>query len=252
MEAAERLAAERDDAEDALKRALDDAGASPMRALHDGLDRIAELHDDVRIEGTLVVAGSTSGAVASFTRGDVVLGAGSCGLRVDLADWGVPARLPSHVAWNDESDVLTINAMPIELPLGTLVIAAIDALAASDGLRDGSAWVASRGGCAALASWVASEPVIASACGASCVTSVCEDVAGQALEWLRAAAAPIDAVRSGIALTGLVRGEDENGDLAVDALASEGLAGVWTDEDGTPAIDAVSASFGGERVAPLR
>ncbi|WP_236520214.1 hypothetical protein [Sandaracinus amylolyticus] len=233
----------------ATRLALD--GASLAGGARVVLEEIVALHRGLVVDGVLFVAGSMDGPVASFTRGEVRLGEADADLvMIDLREVGVAARAAAAVRWNEGSDVLQLESMRIELPVATLLVSGIEALARARGLESAGALIASHGGCDVLQAWIAEQDDLATACGADCATAACDAVGGAVMALARGATAPLDALSARVVLAGPLSTEDADGNLSVDALRAETLSGSWRSADGLSG-EAVDATFGGARISPL-
>lgn len=248
--AALRTARASGDAESQLSLLLEAEAAHPTGALHALVEELVVLHGAIGVRGLLFVAGSTAGPVASFTRGDVELSGGAEPLVVDLRALGVTARAPMAVRWNDAADELVVDAMRIELPIGRTMLAALEALAVERGAEGVAALAAEAAGCGALATWVADQAEVAPACDEACTLSVCRAALQSELDVITSAASALDLLRARVVLSGSLATDDGDGNLTVDALRADALAGEWRSADGS-AGETVAATFGGDRTSPL-
>ncbi|WP_157069523.1 hypothetical protein [Sandaracinus amylolyticus] len=225
--------------------------ASLVGGLQLVLDEVVTLHDALVVDGVLFVAGSMDGPVASFTRGEVRLGdADAEPVMIDLREVGITARAPASVRWTAETDVLQLESMRIELPIATLLLAGIDALARARGVESAGGLIASRGGCDVLQAWIAEQDEIGAACSAECATAACDAVGAAVMTLARGATEPLDALRARVVLSGPLTSEDADGNLTVDALRAAALSGAWRSADGLTG-EPIDATFGGARISPL-
>ena len=146
---------------------------------------------------------------------------------------GIEARRPATVRWVLAEDALHVDALEIALPLGTLVDRALAGLARARGAESTLALLAQEGGCAELEALVEARPEVRHACDSACVESACHAALDAVLSGTLEAAPALDAVRSTVALTGVLACDDGDGDLVVDAMRAIALSGAWTSADGT-------------------
>lgn len=234
-----------------LRGLLETQSAGPARATLALLESIAPSLDRITIGGTLAIGSDTSGStLGSFVRERVSL-SGPGGEAIEIPMRFLPidlARRPVLVRWTAGSDSLEMDELRVVLPLGELIVGAIDGLARARGAADPAALVMLGSGCGALDAVIESRPSLRDACDATCVLEICGKAAQAAFAPIEEAASALDAERRDVVLAGMLACEDTSGDLRVDAMLATGLAGAWRSVDGASS-EPVSARFGATRIA---
>lgn len=247
--AADALLLERTVAVGSLTTQLDAAGVGPSVAVvalagrvNDRLTRIAiggPLAIDTELAVSWMPASIAAGAIGDPDSPPLILDPASI----------VAQLAPSiELAWQPETDVLDVPSLTLTLPLGTLILATLEAEAAATGASDPSALLVDGAGCDVLASWIAEDPTLAPVCDASCAEASCTRALGTVMDAIDAALLSADAARSAISLTGTVTARDINGDLTVDLLTGTGLTGEWS--DALAPGDPIGGEITGARVLP--
>jgi hypothetical protein len=156
--------------------------------------------------------------------------------------------------YDDLRAQVDVTALGISLPLGTYGRALIDANAQVD-----PKWYVTRlagpAGCAALSSWLASEPALqeggAPLCDGACASQVCETVLGDLVSSVQTEFLRLDVEHPAINLGGAISAHNRLGDerstsaepvFKVDDLGPSTLKGNWGKAMGASEDDAVSAS----------
>ncbi len=180
-----------------------------------------------RIEGTLVVA--TAGATVVTERLIVSDAAdGEVGIVPATLDPGMGVPRSIALMPDGTRDSVRVASLRLDAPLGAMLLAWLDAVAASDGLAGAGDLFAPA--CGTLAAFVAGVPA-ASGCDAACVETACEAITAAAMLDLAAAAAALDVTAGALTVSGSLAATDADGDVRVDTLSGP-LTGSYDDGAG--------------------
>ncbi len=244
--AADDLAAQRDELDPSLALRFETEGVGPSVAV-DSLAALVEARAEVvALTGTLAVAD----AVPAWTMSAVSTIAGdpdAARLAVDLGALGVEPTADLGATWLLEEDAMQLDELRVGLPLGSVGLGVLAALADERRVDGTAGLMLASAGCGVFQAWAAEQPVIAGACDDACVLMACKDALERAAAPVEAALMSLDAERSVVTVAGRVELTDTEGDRRVDSLLGESLGGLWSPPDGTGG-DAIEASLSGARM----
>jgi hypothetical protein len=240
--------------ESALQRGLSAASQGPSIAADALLDEAQVRLAAISIDGRLSLAVTREGTVAaSFVRRSVLVGPASDErTTADLSARGVEAHTPVAARWIASDDALVLEALPIELPLGRLLLATLDGLARARAAHGPAELMLEEIGCAPLSDWVEERPDVASACRPECVLEACKRAARVTLEMIEGGASALDDARTRLLLAGTLASDDADGDLTVDAMGGVDLAGRWSSADSAVPAEALTPTLAASRVTTMR
>ncbi|MFW5875618.1 MAG: hypothetical protein ACOCXM_02660 [Myxococcota bacterium] len=220
---------------DDLALALDaaEADVGPHVTVDDLVELFGTLLADTVVEGPLSVDTSIA-PIGSWTPESITVGSGSNArvLGAEAVDAGVAADIELGV--QATSDTLQIATLSVTLPLGSLVEATLEDLAAAQSADTLAEMLRTPIGCDVFEAWAADDPTVASYCDADCAEEpccqrACKRAAEDLTSTLFGATAGLDTAHPTLAFDTPVDGtlEETTGDLEVDALAFEPLTGAW-------------------------
>lgn len=226
------------------------AGADPAEGLRRFFARLLELLRRVRVTGPLMLTYDGARTDGSWDAEQVSIGS--------AGDPDAPPPLPLApmmagldlapvlgVVWEPDTDTLDVEALSLTVPLGALVVAAMESALADATSSPGGA-LRDAAGCGVLARWVASSS-IAPVCDAACVDAACVEALAPIFEAAEAAVLGADGLET-LTIRGAVDAFDDDGDLTVDRLDGD-LVGLWSGSGAVPVVE-VSGAFAGTRARP--
>jgi hypothetical protein len=236
--AAAALESERDmtDVDAELGRRLADASAGPTLSVSELAAMLEANAARMQVRGRMTVM---LGRITpeGFWATDLAIGpVGETepGLVLDLTTVRAAAG-PVNVTALPDEDTLLLGTLGVELPLGRVGVAAIEALAARAGLEGGGAreLLHARSGCGVLDEWAADRPTLRAACGEGCTGAACESLLSAVADAIEDGLEQLDTERSGIVLSGRADLSDDDADLETDRMSAPELSGHWTGEGST-------------------
>ncbi len=162
-----------------------------------------------------------------------------------LRSLSYPAMLPTlqiDAQYDDARAVIAVDTIQIQLPLGSYADHLLDAIDAAEpeGLLG---LLASESGCAQLVTWAESQPKIADACAADCVSAACDAATGVLLSNARMKLSTLDADHPSIGVRGELLVSDTDNDSIVDELGTAAFVGSWGKAPKAAQPDLVDADF---------
>jgi len=233
-----------------LESQLDAAGVGPIIAVGELAMLLERRMERIGLVGALTVDTSSPDSILSWSMSRVsTRSAGdpdSARLDVDLAALGFVPMAAVEGTLLLEEDAFDVSRFWVTLPLGTLGIGALSALADESRVDGTAGLMLSSGGCSTLESFAAAQPLIDDACGASCVAQACKGALESLVMPMRDALDALDPARAVITMSGRLELVDEAADRRVDAMSGD-LSGEWRSRDGSDA-DPVEAALSGARM----
>jgi hypothetical protein len=219
-------------------------GSTPTTVLVHWVDAARISMGHARFDATLALA--SPGATLVTDRVTVADAAdGTIVLVPSALDPTMGLARPVTVSADGSHDVVHFERLPLDAPLGAMLLAWLDAVATSDGLAGTGDLLAPA--CGTLRDFV-SETAAASACDADCVDAACATIVAAQLDDLVTVAAALDVTAGGLTVSGALAATDADGDVRVDALSGT-VTGAYL--DGTSAtLGPVSGSIVVTRAAP--
>lgn len=230
-------------------------GAGPRSAVEDVAAMLARRMDVATVGGALSlgVVGSAMPSGATWTDSSLLFGNGDPDARripMDLAALHVDPRARVMVGAVGGPDRRSLDSLTLSLPLGTLTLGVLDAVAReSDGIGLADLLMA-RGGCDALDRFVAEEPAMLGLCDSTCATSSCKQALEGVATSVSTALLLLDTQRSTLSLSGTLTLADSDADARAETLSSSDLAGAWSSDDGSSS-DSLSATASASEIPPL-
>lgn len=230
--------------DDSLEARLDAASVGPSNAI-----RLLVMRLDARF-GRVAVSGPFAITASSGTWSAAEISIGAIGdpdsppLALDATEIRAPITTNIALEWREAEDTVAVAPLSMSLPVGALVDATLAAEARAMALADASDLLLEGAGCEVLAAWIAESPTLAT-CDADCAQAACARALDSLLESITAATMAADEARHMIEVSGDVSAADHDGDLLVDALLGEMLAGRWTGslgDGGDPLTGALRAT----------
>lgn len=242
------IAAERASAflDDSLETRLIAAGVGPSQAVDALATEMAERLATITVEGRVRFS-ETDPRFAVDTVYGVASDAFLANLVVPAASF--PAALAGRLTFTPmpAEDVLVLDELGTDLPLGSFARGAIFALTAEIGSAEVATLFYGEGGCSEMLAWAAEVPVISAACDDTCITTMCEETLAGVAAAVDVEVGNLDLERSDLSLAGTLDATDDSGDLRIDSFSSDALAGRYSNSDGTD-YDEVTASVTGASV----
>jgi len=233
------------DLDAALDLRLADAGTSPSASAAVLATTLGERTERLAISGALSVAD----AVPVWTMSAVSAHASapsSPRLSLDLSALGIEPDAAMSATWLLDEDAMQLDELRVTLPLGSVAVASLAALAAERRVDGTAGLLLATSGCETWQSWASEQASISAACDSECLLSACKNALEEIATRIESFLASLDAERAVITLAGRVALEDTEGDLRVDFMAGGELAGEWASPDGS-AGDPVGGMLSGVR-----
>ena len=191
--------------------------------------------DRVALSGTLSIHGDgLGGVVMTWMVSTATAGSGapdSPDLPIDFASLGVAPDATVSGAAVPDADALDLSMLRVDVPLGAVALGALASLA-DERRADGTVGLmVDRGGCALFQEFARERAELSSACDDACVLTACKAALENAAGPIEAALGDLSATRSVVRLSGAVDLSDELGNLRVDLMTGDALAGEWASAD---------------------
>ncbi|MCZ7681487.1 MAG: hypothetical protein M5U28_22900 [Sandaracinaceae bacterium] len=190
----------------------------------------ARAHDRACLERAALHRGGLRGAERLVDRGAARGGSSdpdSPALMIDPAAAGLELSPSLSLSWPMD-DALVLESLTLALPLGTLARRTLEAEVAGRALGSPGELLATRGGCDALAIWIAEDPTVGPLCTADCPRAACLRALDSVMDAALGALDLLDEARDTVLLSGTLEMVDADGDLLVDQLSARELSGAWS------------------------
>ncbi len=178
---------------------------------------------ELNVDATLVVAASGASVITTDRITMRNAADGTLSLVPSAIGSGLGVARPLVVSADSSRDTATVESLLVDAPLGAMLLAWLDGVAASDGLTGTAALLGAS--CGSLRA-VLEETPSASACDAECVDAACASAIAVGLDDLRVTAALLDSTTGRLMLAGPLVATDLDGDVRIDGLSGD-LAGAY-------------------------
>ncbi len=226
-----------------LATQLDMAGQDPGSALAARIAALRARITAVALSGPLSIERAL---VATWEPSELAVGPSdpdtpALAIEPSAAGLGLSASVTLAAGTGDE---LSLEALVLSLPLGTLARSTLEAEVSSRGLASAGELLAPSAGCDALSEWIADSPTMGVACTEDCPQAVCVRALDGVMDAVLTAVDAGDAARDTVEVTGSITMRDNDGDLVADALDAVELSGSWS---GPAESDPITAGLTAER-----
>lgn len=213
-----------------LTAALEADGGDPRVALEAALAGLRARMTALALSGPLSIEVASGAPSASWTAAQLAVGPSdpdSPALMIDPAAAGLELSPSLSLSWPMD-DALVLESLTLALPLGTLARRTLEAEVAGRALGSPGELLATRGGCDALAIWIAEDPTVGPLCTADCPRAACLRALDSVMDAALGALDLLDEARDTVLLSGTLEMVDADGDLLVDQLSARELSGAWS------------------------
>ncbi len=236
--------------DDMLDDRLTRDGAGPERAIDALAATVGERTSRIVLAGAAAIAEDGDALEASLATTGIFaapMDGPSARLSIDLEALAIPTEGSLSLLRGSTEGALAIEELGAPLPLGSIGIGVLGALADEARVETPTELLREEAGCGVLEAWAGAEPAIATACDATCLATSCKQAMDTIVAGIDDAIRALDDTRAALTMSGALDVRDDAGDLRIDVIEGADLTGTWSSSDGSDS-EPVSGSLTGARM----